>query len=91
MTARQHLKPLVLFPRLASLGEHRNDHQLATTAALAGRPGIAIATRIDELRVYLETPPRSPTEANAPASQRQLCDTIVDFIKQAQVEGSRHV
>lgn len=27
-------KPIIIFPRLASLGEHRNDHQLATARVL---------------------------------------------------------
>lgn len=43
LTAARYSKPVVLFPRRAGLGEHRNDHQLATIANLAGRPGILIA------------------------------------------------
>lgn len=43
LTAARYSKPVVLFPRRADLGEHRNDHQLATIANLAGRPGILIA------------------------------------------------
>ena len=35
--------PIVLMPRRAALGEHRNDHQLATVRSLGGRPGILIA------------------------------------------------
>lgn len=27
-------KPIIIFPRLAALGEHRNDHQLATARVL---------------------------------------------------------
>ena len=30
LTARRHAKPLILVPRKAALGEHRNDHQWAT-------------------------------------------------------------
>ena len=37
VTAGEHGKPIVLLPRQARLGEHRNDHQL-DTAALARRP-----------------------------------------------------
>lgn len=43
LTAQRFGKPLVLFPRRASFGEHRNDHQLATVAQLKDRPGIAVA------------------------------------------------
>ncbi|WP_379923405.1 glycosyltransferase [Erythrobacter sp. R86502] len=43
LTAARCAKPIVLFPRRADLGEHRNDHQLATVRKLAGRPGILVA------------------------------------------------
>jgi UDP-N-acetylglucosamine transferase subunit ALG13 len=43
LTAARMGKPVVLVPRRASLGEHRNDHQLATVRQLAGRPGIVVA------------------------------------------------
>jgi UDP-N-acetylglucosamine transferase subunit ALG13 len=43
LTAARCARPIVLMPRRASLGEHRNDHQLATVSKLAGRPGILVA------------------------------------------------
>lgn len=36
-------KPIIIFPRLASLGEHRNEHQSATARWLDGRPGVYVA------------------------------------------------
>jgi UDP-N-acetylglucosamine transferase subunit ALG13 len=30
LSALEYEKPIIIFPRLASLGEHRNDHQIAT-------------------------------------------------------------
>jgi UDP-N-acetylglucosamine transferase subunit ALG13 len=56
LNARLLRKPVVLFPRRAKLGEHRNDHQLATAAALAGRPGIGIARNDNDLRDFLLDP-----------------------------------
>lgn len=48
--------PLLVMPRRAALGEHRNDHQMATAAHFEGRPGVhvvyeadAIAPSIDRL------------------------------------------
>lgn len=35
-------KPLVVMPRRASLGEHRNDHQLATAERFDGRGSIRV-------------------------------------------------
>jgi UDP-N-acetylglucosamine transferase subunit ALG13 len=43
IAARRAEKPLILFPRRAALGEHRNDHQLATVQSFADRSGIYIA------------------------------------------------
>lgn len=43
LLARKLGKPIVLLPRRASLGEHRNDHQLATALQLKDRRGIFIA------------------------------------------------
>lgn len=43
LSAKRHGKPIILFARQAAFGEHRNDHQLATCAQLADRPGIYIA------------------------------------------------
>lgn len=49
LAAEKYRKPLIVFPRSAGLGEHRNDHQAATASALASRQGISVATDRDEL------------------------------------------
>lgn len=36
-------KPILIMPRSASLGEHRNDHQMATAARFKGRQGITVS------------------------------------------------
>lgn len=43
LTAQKYKKPIILFPRIAGSGEHRNDHQTATCHQLEGRPGIYVA------------------------------------------------
>ena len=66
LTAQKFSKPILLFPRRAALGEHRNDHQLATVAQLKGRPGVIVVEKESELREgiaagltldLVETPP----------------------------------
>ena len=42
-------RPLLVMPRRAALGEHRNDHQLATAKWLHGRVGVWIVHTPDEL------------------------------------------
>jgi exopolysaccharide biosynthesis glucuronosyltransferase PssE len=56
-------KPLLIVPRRAELGEHRNDHQLATAHRLAdlGRVNVAfdeieLAAKLDELRRVMPQP-----------------------------------
>jgi len=49
LTAQRHRKPILLFPRRAALGEHRNDHQLATVKELQGRSGIIVAMDVPDL------------------------------------------
>ena len=43
ISALTYGKPLVMMARRASLGEHRNEHQLATAAKFEGRAGLHIA------------------------------------------------
>ncbi len=43
LTALKYKKPILIMPRRASLGEHRNDHQLATAKWLGDSPGVTVA------------------------------------------------
>lgn len=54
LTAARCKKPILLMPRRADIGEHRNDHQLATVRKLAGRPGIVVASDESELSARIE-------------------------------------
>lgn len=60
LTARKLAKPLILVPRRAALGEHRNDHQLATARQLATRLGLKIANSSEELRAAICNRAASP-------------------------------
>jgi UDP-N-acetylglucosamine transferase subunit ALG13 len=54
LTAQRLGKPIILFARRAAFGEHRNDHQVASCAQLAGRPGIAVAETTGEITAMLD-------------------------------------
>jgi UDP-N-acetylglucosamine transferase subunit ALG13 len=54
LTALQHGKPLLVMPRLASLGEQRNEHQLATARRLHEAGKVNVAFNDDELRARLQ-------------------------------------
>ncbi len=49
LAAKRHTKPIIVFPRQSSLGEHRNDHQLATCKHLENTPGVYIAYEPQDL------------------------------------------
>lgn len=54
LTALEARRPLVVVPRRADLGEHRNDHQAATVARLSGRRLINAAADEVELVAFLQ-------------------------------------
>lgn len=55
-------KPVVVMPRRADLGEHRNDHQLATAEHLRDLPGLYLATTTSEIRRFLSDPELQPMQ-----------------------------
>lgn len=54
LTALALRKPILIVPRRAALGEHRNDHQLATARWLARRPGVIVAMTEQEIAPLLD-------------------------------------
>lgn len=54
LSALQRSKPIIIFPRKASLGEHRNEHQMATARRFKNRFGIYVAFEEEELLGFLK-------------------------------------
>jgi UDP-N-acetylglucosamine transferase subunit ALG13 len=54
LTALKYRKPILIMPRKASLGEHRNDHQMATAKWLVKRPGVKVAWDESEVATILD-------------------------------------
>ncbi len=76
-------KPLVIMPRKFSLGEHRNDHQMATAKQFEDRPGIHVVWHEDALGDILDKRGNltAATELSPDASP-MLLEAIDDFICQ---------
>jgi UDP-N-acetylglucosamine transferase subunit ALG13 len=53
LSAKTYGKPVILMPRKHELGEHRNDHQMATAREVEGLTGVYVAWDEDQLRRYL--------------------------------------
>jgi UDP-N-acetylglucosamine transferase subunit ALG13 len=82
LTAARCQKPILLMPRRADFGEHRNDHQLATVGKLAGRSGILVAADESELAPRIaEGLALTDWSAVQSATARQLHAALAAFIE----------
>ena len=61
LTALDLGKRLVIVPRLASMGEHRNDHQLATAEQFKHFPLVQVVLDLSQLGNVLDEAQESPT------------------------------
>ena len=69
VTAGEYARPIVLLPRRAALGEHRNDHQADTAGWLRDRPGIYVADDETELAERIAAARRADATASPPMSK----------------------
>lgn len=92
LTALQIGKPIVVMPRLASLGEHRNDHQLATVENLRGISGIYVAKNEEELiRALDQVQSLDGGDKYSPHAQDGLLKAISNFVGGTWAGESRYV
>lgn len=87
ISALQNRKPLVVFPRIASLGEHRNEHQMATARKMKELDLVSVVFDEEELYVLLESYLMSDTtllkseNALSKYASLSLINSIESFIK----------
>lgn len=83
LTAKKYQLPVILFPRSAKLGEHRNDHQLATVANMKDHTGVFVAHTDQELSALLLRkdllPARDEDNKNHHRLKRFLNDYVADL------------
>ncbi|PWJ12882.1 glycosyltransferase [Jannaschia seohaensis] len=79
LSARAQGRPLIVVPRRADLGEHRNDHQLATARALESRAGLRVLWDLADLGAALAEPP-APPPATGSAPLAALRAHLADLI-----------
>ena len=80
LSAKRWRKPLVILPRRHAMGEHRNDHQLATARQAETMPGIHVAWNTDDLRGLLSAPGLTPASEAASPSHAALIGRLRQFI-----------
>ncbi len=87
LSALLHGKPILVVPKLARLGEHRNEHQTATAKRMMELGNVNVAFDEDELLAKLhqvdDLRARTPIGAHASGG---LVKGIHDFIFQAPSE-----
>ncbi len=80
LMAQKHRKPIIIFPRRASLGEHRNDHQLATCTALENRKGVHVAHSPDDLERYVRQAPLLDSVEEDGARRQQFIANLAGLL-----------
>lgn len=87
LTAIEMAKPVIIMPRRADLGEHRNDHQLATAEKLAHLSNVRVVHDPYELALALSivytSESRSQLELDISESRGLLVNEIRNFISSA--------
>lgn len=79
MAAREASIPLIVLPRRADLGEHRNDHQQGTARQMIGHEGITAIWSEDKLEEMLHQSFEPPL-SHAPAALDGLVNGLRSFI-----------
>ncbi|MEL6584345.1 MAG: glycosyltransferase [Pseudomonadota bacterium] len=72
--------PVVVMPRRAALGEHRNEHQLATAERLKGLSGLTLAADEAALRDILKARAWPQVDAALATPPAHMITQIADFI-----------
>jgi UDP-N-acetylglucosamine transferase subunit ALG13 len=82
LAAKKYHKPLIVFPRRAAFGEHRNDHQLATAEQLARHRGIYVAWTKEDLEILLFKSDLAAPEAGAVSPELlRIRETVRGFLR----------
>ncbi|WP_076451124.1 glycosyltransferase [Roseivivax lentus] len=88
LSACRYRRPLILVPRRHDLGEHRNDHQVATAHSFEGTPGLYVAWDVSELPRLLTSTELVAPQLSQGRRHASLVRALADFISLKGPEGS---
>ena len=80
ISAMQQEKPIIVFPRIAKLGEHRNEHQLATAEKMKELGYVYVANDADELKTLLTDPNLKPLHKLGAFASQSMIDEMFKVI-----------
>lgn len=81
LTALEFGKRLVVMPRRSDLGEHRNDHQIATAKYFAMQGRILVAWNREDLFAKLDQLDDDRVEPISTVASPELIATIRTFVE----------
>lgn len=76
ISAMKQRKPIIIFPRIAKLGEHRNEHQLATAQKMKELGYVYVANDAEELKALLTNPDLKPLHKLGNFASQSLIDEL---------------
>lgn len=90
LTALKYRKPIIIMPRRAELGEHRNDHQMATARWLASKhQGVIVAWDSAQLYDALNRGSEStPTTHISEFAPIEFTSRLRTYINSQQLDAS---
>lgn len=80
LSALQKNKPIIVFPRIAALGEHRNEHQLATARKFKEMGTVNVAMDEEKLTALLLNGKLTALQHIGNSASPSLIQSIEDFI-----------
>lgn len=80
ISAMRQRKPIIIFPRIAALGEHRNEHQLATAQKMKELEYVYVANNAEELKELLMKPDLKPLHELGEFASLSLIDELCKVI-----------
>ena len=80
-------KPILIMPRRAALGEHRNDHQVATAEHLGTRPGIHVSLTEADIGPELDGLIKSVKQRDVSQPTKFAEDLLIDTLRSYIVDG----
>jgi UDP-N-acetylglucosamine transferase subunit ALG13 len=80
ITAMRYEKPIIIFPRVAALGEHRNEHQLATAKQMAEMGYVYTADNVQSLLSLLSRFDLKPLHKLGKHADQTLVDELCHVI-----------
>lgn len=89
ISAMQQQKPIIIFPRIAALGEHRNEHQMATAKKMKELKYVNVAFNEKELKDLLLSDDIKCLHKLSDSAEQSLIDSLTNFIKDRKQTHSR--